>query len=172
MMWATKSCTGITSWRAGESCPRLQHRAAAPAHTHGEVKEEGAHPASESSSTMVGKDAVSSSLQRRALAGWLENSQDGPSGIHGHGAGASKPKLVEVQAREEGESEDHLAPCSVSCLCMGTPQESIRVKMLSLGCTIKSDKSQINSEFSVPGGTRRWRKLTSSILLSMVTGNR
>lgn len=61
---------------------------------------------------------------------------------------------------------------TLSHLCMGTPQGSIRVKMLWLGCTMMSDKSQINSEFSVPGGTRRWRRLTSSILLSMVMGSR
>lgn len=90
-------------------CPAgLQHRAASPAHTHGEVRGQGAQPASESSSTMVGKDAVGSSLQR-TLAGWLGNGQDGPSGIHGHGAGAGSSRLVQVQAGEEGESEEHLA---------------------------------------------------------------
>lgn len=82
---------------------RLQHRAALPAHTNGEVKGEGAHPASESSSMMIGKDAVSSSLQRtRALTGWLENSQDGP-GVHGSGAGAGSPSLVQAQVGEEQE---------------------------------------------------------------------
>lgn len=83
---------------------RLQHRAALPAHTYGEMKGEGAHPASESSSTMVGKDALSSSLQRtRTMTGGLENSQHGPSGIHGSGAGAGSPKLVQVQVAEEWE---------------------------------------------------------------------
>lgn len=41
---------------------RLQHRAL-PAHSKGEVKGERAHPAGESSSMMVGKDAMSSSLR-------------------------------------------------------------------------------------------------------------
>lgn len=116
---------------------------------------------------------MSSSLQRtRALAGWLENSQDGPSGIHRGGAGAGSPKLVQVQAGEEGESEDHAAPSSVSCLCTGTPQGFSESQSALAGLYYQSDKSQINSEFCVPGGTRRWRKLTSSILLSMVMGSR
>lgn len=126
---------------------RLQHRAALPAHTHGEMKGEGAHPATESSSTMVGKDAVNSSLQRtRALAGWLENSQDGPSSIHCGGAGAESR---ESQAGEEGESEDHHAPSSVSCLCTGTPQgfSESQSALAGLYYQVSQIPNQVNSVF-------------------------
>lgn len=37
------------------------------------------------------------------MTGGLENSQHGPSGIHGSGAGAGSPKLVQVQVGEEWE---------------------------------------------------------------------
>lgn len=37
------------------------------------------------------------------MTGGLENSQHGPSGIHGSGAGAGRPKLVQVQVGEEWE---------------------------------------------------------------------
>lgn len=40
MTWVRKSCTGITSWRAGESFLRGD-RAALPASSHGKVKGKG-----------------------------------------------------------------------------------------------------------------------------------
>lgn len=153
-------------------CLRLQHRAAFPAHSSGEVKGEGEHPAAESSSTMVEKEAVSSSLLLNGQGpGRGVRKQSGWCFWHPSSWGWCRESQPGAGTSWGGRGEGQLAPSSVSCLCLGTPQ-GFSQSQNALDCTVKSDKSQINSEFSVAGGTRRWRKLTSSILLSTVTGSR